>query len=707
MNIYQSIFWLILIIVDLLVARKILILYKKDKDLQKIMFAIGVLMCIPINFVAAVGASRSLHLVSNIYEWAPLPILLSFLFFLLSEKFNLNIIRCFKVFILGVSITFGMFFLPFVLDARIILYSGLVTISVLEILHYRRKPNLDLKSLFIAVPAYVIYIAASKYGFYELGLLAGFAASGFLMLAFDAAKNEGSATLLSIKNKLKAAEGNFSKLFSIIPDPAVIVDEKGTFIAITSNVPTLTGYSKEELIGSNFMNSKLVSAKSKVILMKNLAKRMMGIQVPPYEIELRSKDGKKMQFELNAMKIDYQGMPADMVVFRDLTERNKLIETLEIEQLRFQTIAESSGDWIWEINGKGLYTYSNSVVEKILGYSAEEMIGKEYCGSISPCFEVNSQAAFRRLLDYNCLRMTKYCKRKDGGTSILESQAVPTLNRRGRIIGYRGVDRDITEKKELEARIVKSERLAALGELATMVAHDLRNPLQGISNGMFFIKKATKGVEDTKLITVINSIEQSVSYSAKILKDLLDFSGEITLDRAKTNPVSMVEYALRDINIPENVKLINTVVDNQEFFVDVDKMKRVITNIVKNAIDAMPRGGSLEIFSRTTSNNFELYFKDTGEGIPKQKMDKLWVPFVTTKAQGMGLGLPICKRIIEALGGDILVDSVEGKGTTFCLQLPLGNIEIQRSHDNDEKEKISIPKDDLFDALEVEIEPIV
>jgi PAS domain S-box-containing protein len=665
-------------------------------------------MCIPLNLVAATGASRSLLFVGNIYEWAPLPMLLSFLFFLLCEKFNLNVARCFKVFILGVSITVGMFFLPFTIDGRIFLYSGLVIISVLAILHYRRMPNLDLRILFLSVPVYVFYIAGSKYGFYELGLFAGYTASGLLILGFEAAKNDGSATLISIRNRLKAAEVNFSKLFSIIPDPAVIVDKKGTFIAITPHVPTLTGYSKEELIGSNFMRSKLVSAESKIVLIKNLAKRMMGIQIAPYEIEIRSKDGKKMQFELNAMKIDYQGMPADMVVFRDLTERKKLIETLEQEQVRFKTIAQSSGDWIWEINKKGLYTYSNSVVEKILGYSAAEIIGKEYFSSTSTYFEDNTQATIRNLLCNSSLPIIKYCRCKDGRISVLESQAFPIFSRKGRIIGYRGVDRDITEKKELEDRLVKSERLAAIGELATMVAHDLRNPLQGISNGLFFIKRATKDVDNAaKLKPIIGSMEKSISYSAKILTDLLDFSREIILYRAKTTPVSMVENALESISIPENVKLVNTITDNQEFIVDVDKMNRVITNIIKNAIDAMSKGGSLEIFSRIESNNFELYFKDTGSGIPKQKMDKLWVPFVTTKAQGMGLGLPICKRIIEAHGGEILVDTVEGKGTTFCLQLPLSNIMIQRSHENQEEEKIRVSTRNLSEDLQDGIKPIV
>ena len=685
MTIYYSIFWVLLIIVDCLVARKLLILYKKDHDTQKIMFAIGLLMCVPFNSVAIFGLSNSLYLASNIIEWAPLPILLSLLFFLLSERFNLNLARCFRVFILGVLITSSLFFIPYFIESRIVLYSGLIFICVLAILQYKRKPNLDLAALFLAVPAFAVYIAATTYGIIELGLFAGFTSAGFLMIAFEAAKNQGSASILIIKNKLLAAEQNFSKLFSIIPDPAVIVDGKGTFLAITSNVPTLTGYSKEELIGSNFMNSDLITSHSKTVLIKNLAKRMLGFHIPPYEIELKSKDGKKMQFELNAMKIDYQGVPADMVVFRDLTERNKLIRALELEHVRFQTIAETSGDWIWEIDQEDNYTYSNSVVEKILGYSPQEMIGKKYCGSTSDNCNDYVEPLSKQIENRHILNSIKYCKRRDGRVSILESHAVPIFDQSTNVIGFRGVDRDITEKKELETRLVKTERLAAIGELATMVAHDLRNPLQGVSNGLYFIKKNIKDVKDSKISTVVSRMESAIGYSDKILRDLKDYSGDVNLVRVETNPISLVEYALKDMDIPNGIKLINTVSDQQGLYVDIDLMKRVITNFVKNACEAMSQGGTLEICSRLNEDNFELYFKDTGVGIPKHKMEKLWTPFITTKAQGMGLGLPICKRIIEAHGGQIRVDTVEGKGTTFCIQIPVSVNKTQGSFCDYEK----------------------
>ena len=158
-----------------------------------------------------------------------------------------------------------------------------------------------------------------------------------------------SSSILVLKKKLGVAEENFSKLISLLPDPAVIVDGKGTFLAINEKITLTTGYPKEAFIGKSFVAMDFVTAHSKAVLLKNLAKRMMGFHLEPYEMDLKTKDGKMMQVQLNALKIEYEGNTADLVIFRDFTERNKLIKTLEDEQKRFQNIAESTGDWIWEL----------------------------------------------------------------------------------------------------------------------------------------------------------------------------------------------------------------------------------------------------------------------------------------------------------------------------------------------------------------------
>jgi two-component system, sporulation sensor kinase E len=124
------------------------------------------------------------------------------------------------------------------------------------------------------------------------------------------------------------------------------------------------------------------------------------------------------------------------------------------------------------------------------------------------------------------------------------------------------------------------------------------------------------------------------------------------------------------LKVPENVQLANETEDQPELMVDVEKLKRVFSNIMKNAFDAMPDGGVLRIESRKSMENMEFIFGDTGIGMSKETLQKIWTPLFTTKAKGMGFGLPITKRLVEAHGGSISVASTLGRGTTFIVTVP-------------------------------------
>jgi len=132
-----------------------------------------------------------------------------------------------------------------------------------------------------------------------------------------------------VEQQLEEARSHFETLFNFMVDPVVIVDGKGKILEVTNRVQQITGFKKEELLGKNFLRTNVVTAKSKAIAIKNLAKRMMGMKIAPYQVEVLTKDGKKISFEINAAKINYRGKPADMVVFRDISEREKTQEELQ------------------------------------------------------------------------------------------------------------------------------------------------------------------------------------------------------------------------------------------------------------------------------------------------------------------------------------------------------------------------------------------
>jgi len=223
------------------------------------------------------------------------------------------------------------------------------------------------------------------------------------------------------------------------------------------------------------------------------------------------------------------------------------------------------------------------------------------------------------------------------------------------------------EKKSVELR--KSERFSAIGELATMVAHDLRNPLQGIANAAFYIKRSpTAGAKEKEMASLI---QDDVRYSDKIVNDLLDYSRNMRLEIMETNPQLLMKEALSMVTIPDGVHVQDETEDKPALVVDVDRMKRVFINIMNNAVEAMPKGGSLFIETRERNHMADFIFADTGEGMTKEVLGKIFTPLFTTKAKGMGFGLSICKRIVEAHGGQISVESTPGKGTTFTVSLPL------------------------------------
>jgi signal transduction histidine kinase len=125
------------------------------------------------------------------------------------------------------------------------------------------------------------------------------------------------------------------------------------------------------------------------------------------------------------------------------------------------------------------------------------------------------------------------------------------------------------------------------------------------------------------------------------------------------------------MNVPDSIKIVDHTMDEPAMRADVNKMVKVFVNLIKNAIDVMPEGGTLEITSRRKAQNVEFAFIDSGKGIPEKLMPKIFTPLVTTKAQGMGFGLAICKRIVETHNGKIAFESVAGKGTTFTVTLPV------------------------------------
>jgi signal transduction histidine kinase len=176
---------------------------------------------------------------------------------------------------------------------------------------------------------------------------------------------------------------------------------------------------------------------------------------------------------------------------------------------------------------------------------------------------------------------------------------------------------------------------------------------------------------DNKEREMFGTIERCIAYSNKIVNDLIEYSKEINLDIAETNPQSLIEDTLHQIEIPVSVEIANQTQPQPTLVIDKDKIESVFKNLIKNAFDAMPDGGKLTIKSENVGDTVVFSFEDTGTGMTMETLSKLWTPLFTTKARGMGFGLSICKRIIEAHEGKITVESTIGEGAVFTVTFPI------------------------------------
>lgn len=228
----------------------------------------------------------------------------------------------------------------------------------------------------------------------------------------------------------------------------------------------------------------------------------------------------------------------------------------------------------------------------------------------------------------------------------------------------------------MEEQHLKLEKLAAIGELATMVGHDLRNPLQSIENAVYYLNSELSNLSASvpisqKTMGMLKVINDSINYADKIILDLQDFSAAKKPALEKTDINAIVKETMSQFQIPKNVKLISELDRLPEIKADKYQMKRVFLNLTSNALQAMENGGTLTVSTKRANGFVEVSFKDTGVGIAKENIEKIFSPFFTTRAQGMGMGLPICKKFVESHGGSIEVETEEGKGSTFRVKLPL------------------------------------
>lgn len=384
-------------------------------------------------------------------------------------------------------------------------------------------------------------------------------------------------------------------------------------------------------------------------------------------------------------------------VDQDVTEQKQAEEALKRSEERFRMVAEAANVMVYEIDFQNQKIHFVHGIEKLLGYKPDEIerTVKWSFGIVHPDDFPNVMAKLNAVL--NDPKKDKYSmeyrvKRKNGTYITVKDTAKAIKDSDGKTLRFIGGMRDITQRtqdrikieqysrhleelvEERTKQLINLERLAAIGEVAGMVGHDIRNPLQALTGEVYLIRSDLDSVTDPdaqqQITESLNSADEDISYINKIVADLQDYSRKLTPEAKQVDLNQQLSEVLKTVNIPKKIHLTLNVAPETKLNADPTFLRRALTNLINNAVQAMPDGGTLTVESTMEDDTACITIGDTGVGIPPEVQAKLFTPMFTTKAKGQGLGLAVVKRLIEAQGGSITFQSQPGKGTKFTVRLP-------------------------------------
>jgi two-component system NtrC family sensor kinase len=410
--------------------------------------------------------------------------------------------------------------------------------------------------------------------------------------------------------------------------------------------------------------------------------------VKDFELEWKKKNGEKITVSLTAHAkknekeeiIGYEGIKID------ISDRKRMEKELKEANDFLINLIESSVDGIIVTDMKGNILIFNRGAENILGYKAEEVVGKMNIRSIYPPGVAIAVMEKLRSPDFGGVgKLTTFPmvhRRKDGELIEGDLSASLIYDEDGKEIASVGIFKDLRERlrierelHEMQQALLQSEKLAAMGRLTSQIAHELNNPIYGIMNTLELLK--TEIPPESKRRKILELSLSETQRLAEMLRNMLSFSKP---EEEKRKPIKIneliegillvMERQMRESNIKVETYFNEGI---PEVMASTNQMRQVMLNLIKNAKEAMPKGGTLTVRTNREDSKVLIHIQDTGVGIPEELRDKIFEAFFTTKqkVKGVGLGLSVCYGIIKDHGGEIRVESEVDKGTTFTIHLPI------------------------------------
>lgn len=493
---------------------------------------------------------------------------------------------------------------------------------------------------------------------------------------------------------LRASEEKFRRFLEDMNDGYCVLE--GFNIAYANaRCAEMFGYDQHEVIGQpfkEFLPPEIVEELARIH-----ARRQRGEWVPSqYEGRLVRKDGTECTVEFGPRLTEYQGKPAVSVVIRDITQRKLMEKALRESEAEFRTIFEEAAIGIALIDMQARPLEINMAFQEMLGYDMEDLKNMSSFDYLHPEDALSDAPMFEDMVNgarehYN---IEKRLIRKDGESLWVRQNLSLVRGAEGEPRFMIAMIEDINERKKAEEERQKMEqqlqltgRLAAVGELAAGVAHELNNPLAAVQAYAQFL--ATQRKLDESIKSDIDTIYREAQRAARITSNLLSFSRRHKPEKSLLSINDIIEKSLELHAYRMRVNNIEVVLslepDLPMTMVDFHQMQQVFVNLITNAEQAMTEShgsGRLVVSTEFTQDMIRASFTDNGPGISEENLKRVFDPFFTTKdvGKGTGLGLSICFGIVQEHGGRMFARSIPGESTTFVVELPA--IQQDKTADN-------------------------
>ncbi len=379
-------------------------------------------------------------------------------------------------------------------------------------------------------------------------------------------------------------------------------------------------------------------------------------------------------------------------IVQDITERKRAEDALRASEERFRQVAEAVSNFIWEVDPNGLYLYTSPSIENILGYTPDELIGKKhfydlFAPETREQLKIAAFQAFAARQRFDKFRNSNVSK--SGRIVHLETSGVPIVTETGQFLGYRGADTDITERlqAERETQLLRQElalfsRVGTLSELTASLAHELNQPLAAIlANAQAALRLMERGTLDPdELRAIFTDIVADDQRAAEVIRGMRSM---LRTGVAERQPLVLNDLIKEVIPIVRNDALIRNVGIDLDLGLSLPVIKgnrvqlqQVVLNLIVNAFEAMNSSGppgKVILRTREADGEVVLDVVDSGTGIAPDKLNSIFDPFITTKAEGLGMGLSLSRSIAIGHNGRLWAENNRDGGATFHLALPMEN----------------------------------